>query len=42
MMKRKRYYDEFRACAVARVLEEGQKPTVVARDLGTSTGHMET
>ncbi len=38
MTKRKTYSDEFRACAVARVLDQGEKPTAVAQDLGISVG----
>lgn len=42
MTKRKTYSDEFRACAVARVLEEGEKPTSEVRDLGISVGQLKT
>jgi len=42
MTKRKTYSDEFRACAVARVLGEGEKPTAVARDLGISVAQLKT
>ncbi|WP_028880868.1 transposase [Terasakiella pusilla] len=42
MTKRKTYSEEFRACAVARVLDDGAKPTAVARDLGISVGQLKT
>lgn len=42
MTKRKTYSDEFKACAVARVLEDGEKPTAVARDLGVSLQQLKT
>jgi transposase len=37
-----RYSAEFKACAVARILEEEEKPTVVSRDLGVSVGQLKT
>ena len=37
-----RYSAEFKACAVARILEEEEKPTVVSRDPGVSVGQLKT
>lgn len=42
MTKRKSYSGEFKACAVARILDEGEKPTAVSRDLGVSVGQLKT
>ncbi len=42
MSKRKIYNDEFKAAAVSRLLEGGEKPSLVSRELGVTMTQLKT
>lgn len=40
MSKRKTYTEAFKAATVARILDDGEAPTAVSRDLGVTTAQL--